>query len=977
MPSALKSLGEARAISAREPVLLDDPRSLWIVERGKVEIFAVDLADGRAAGARDHYVTVPEDESFFGMDSGAYRLNGEPMGFGLLAVGQLATRVRRIPVAELRRLASEAPGSERVGRLLDRWIAVLAARLVADRRPSVDARLAKGVALSLREFRKISASREEVLWIPCRGQLFQQQRLPRTEALFPLAPGTWIEATEKDGTLVGRGTAELLARAELWRGLALFHEQLCYSGAVLRGLDQGRWSDRLRERTTCTAAAENETDTRLAKVLDPTLEVAPATATDDDRVFAAMRKVAEHQGIRLRKPPRDENRGTERDVFQATVAGIARCSGIRTRTVALRGEWWTRDAGPLLARYFDEDRDRPVALLPGDAGTYRCFDPEERTTERVSGELARQLDGFAQALYRSFPRDEVRWWDLIRFGMAGLGKDLRTLCFLGAALGLFGALVPVLTRFVYDWAIPEAQQGFLVQLTLALGLIAAATGVFRIVQAFAVLRIQSRMDYSVQAAVWDRLLKLPPAFFRRYSVGDLADRAAGIQNIRNLVAKAGVRSILGALSSLTYVLVMLYFDFRLAGLVVLLTAALVLLTMGFNLQRIRRQRTLFDLRGRVASLVLQLVTGLSKLRIAGAESLALRSWARRFAEQREAAFEVGRIKNRVAVLNSAYPLLSSTAIFAFIYVLRQQEDSAWQLSTGQFIAFISAYTLFTNAMLSLGDASVTLVETLPLYERLRPILRASPEVGTNRVHPGTLRGKIELNHVHFRYRDDGPRVLRDVSLTIEPGELVAFAGGSGSGKTTLLRLLLGFEKPEKGAVYYDEKNLADLDLVELRQQLGVVLQDSKVLPTDILRNIVGTSSRSPEEAWGAARMAALEEDIREMPMGLHTYVSEGGGSLSGGQRQRLLIARAIIDQPRILFLDEATSALDNRAQAIVTENLDRLQATRIVIAHRLSTIRNADRIYYLKDGAIAAQGTFEELMERDDDFAEMAERQRL
>jgi ATP-binding cassette subfamily C protein len=283
--------------------------------------------------------------------------------------------------------------------------------------------------------------------------------------------------------------------------------------------------------------------------------------------------------------------------------------------------------------------------------------------------------------------------------------------------------------------------------------------------------------------------------------------------------------------------------------------------------------------------------------------------------------------------------------------------------------------MFLTAMLALSSASLSILSIVPMYERLKPIITTPPEIDDAKSYPGELMGEIEVFHVNFRYKPDGPLILKNVELKIKAGEFIAFVGGSGSGKSTLLRLLLGFEKPEAGNVYFDGQDLATLDLREVRQQMGVVLQTSRLVPTDIYRNIVGASPLTLDDAWEAARMAGLEDDIKNMPMGMHTVVSEGGGTFSGGQRQRLMIARAIVNKPRILFFDEATSALDNRTQKIVTDSLDAMHATRIVVAHRLSTIINADRIVVLEQGRIVEEGSYKELLERGGHFAELAKRQ--
>lgn len=267
------------------------------------------------------------------------------------------------------------------------------------------------------------------------------------------------------------------------------------------------------------------------------------------------------------------------------------------------------------------------------------------------------------------------------------------------------------------------------------------------------------------------------------------------------------------------------------------------------------------------------------------------------------------------------------------------------------------------------------VQIVPLYERARPILQTPPEVDPAKTVPGDLSGEVELSHVSFRYQADGPLVLDDVSVQVRPGEFIAFVGPSGAGKSTIIRLLLGFETPAAGSIYYDRDDLDGLDRQALRRQIGVVLQDGKLMPGDVFSNIVGSAPLTLEDAWDAAQLAGLEDDIHDMPMGMQTVIGEGGGTLSGGQRQRLMIARAVVSRPRILLLDEATSALDNRTQAAVSRSLERLKATRIVVAHRLSTIRNADCIYVLDGGHIVQRGSYADLIQQPGMFADLAKRQ--
>jgi ATP-binding cassette subfamily C protein len=328
----------------------------------------------------------------------------------------------------------------------------------------------------------------------------------------------------------------------------------------------------------------------------------------------------------------------------------------------------------------------------------------------------------------------------------------------------------------------------------------------------------------------------------------------------------------------------------------------------------------------------------------------------------------------LTVFNAVFPIVCSACIFYYVADLMTQPEVK-PLSTGEFLAFNAAFGQFLAAALQLSTAVVSVASIVPLYERAIPILQTLPEVDTGKSDPGELSGRIEVSHVAFQYRPDSPMVLRDISMSIPAGQFVAFVGASGCGKSTLFRLLLGFETPVSGAIFYDGQDLATLDVQSVRRQMGVVLQNAKLLSGSIHQNIVGSSPLTIDDAWEAARMAGFDQDVKHMPMGMHTVVSEGGGGLSGGQRQRLMIARAVVGKPRILLFDEATSALDNQTQGIVSRSLEELQATRIVIAHRLSTVVKADRIYVLDKGVVVQSGTYSELIEQEGLFAELAKRQ--
>jgi NHLM bacteriocin system ABC transporter ATP-binding protein len=393
-------------------------------------------------------------------------------------------------------------------------------------------------------------------------------------------------------------------------------------------------------------------------------------------------------------------------------------------------------------------------------------------------------------------------------------------------------------------------------------------------------------------------------------------------------------------------------------------------TGGLTWLQLRHQRELLRQQGRMSSLLFGLINGIAKLRIAGAEARAYARWAEGFAEQRRRTFAAQRAANAQTAFNAVYGVLASLAIFAVAGF-----SSAASLPLGEFLAFNAAFGQFLASVLTMVGILSSVLVMVPTWERLSPILETVPEVDGSKAEPGELEGDIEFSHVSFRYQEDGPLILDDVSFRAKPGEFIALVGPSGAGKSTCLRLILGFEKPTSGSIYFDGQDLSSLAVQSVRRQIGVVLQTGRPMVGSLYSNIVGSANLGIDDAWEAVRLAGLEDDIKAMPMGMHTMISEGAETFSGGQKQRILIARAIVSRPRIVLFDEATSALDNRTQEVVSRSLERLKATRIVIAHRLSTIQNADRIYAMEGGRVVEEGTYQELIRNKGPFARLAERQ--
>ncbi len=649
---------------------------------------------------------------------------------------------------------------------------------------------------------------------------------------------------------------------------------------------------------------------------------------------------------------------------------IARASQIRIRKIILKDTWWQEDNGALLA--YKKENGQPVALLPISPKKYALYDPADDSQVLVDSTVADSIMAQVYTFYRPLPAKIVNYKDLLKYLADGIWKrDAIAVLIMGILGGLLGMLTPVVTGIIFDSVIPDGERVLLTQIGFLLIAIAVTTFAFNLTRAFAMHRIEGRTEADLQAAVWDRLLSLPVPFFKDYTAGELAGRAMGISEIRAILSGAVSNTMISGIFSIFYFLLLFHYSKKLA----LISGLIVLVVMGISLLfgylQIRYERQLIDLNNTLSGKIFGLLNAVSKIKTSGAERRAFNNWAKDFSQVRDVTYRKENLGNKMAVFNSTVNVIASGIIF---YAMLKMKGI--DLPAGKFIAFNSAFTSFLGAMLQISGVILQLNIIKPLYERTKPILEAIPEFDKDKVDPGELEGSIEISHVNFRYQQDGPLVLNDVVLEIKNGDYVGIVGPSGSGKSTLFRLLLGFEKPESGQIYYDQQDMENVDIRGIRRQLGVVLQGGQLMFGSIFDNIVAASpGLTINDAWEAARMAGMEEDIKAMPMGMHTMVSEAGSTLSGGQKQRLLIARAIISNPKIIYFDEATSALDNKTQKIVSESLTSLGVTRVVIAHRLSTIVNCNKIVVMDRGQVMEYGSYQELYDRGGLFTQMVQRQ--
>jgi ATP-binding cassette subfamily C protein len=692
-----------------------------------------------------------------------------------------------------------------------------------------------------------------------------------------------------------------------------------------------------------------------------------SASSHEDPLRAQLTLLWERQGI-VARPTGNGAQGSTLE--RARV--IAEQSGVRSRTVALKGTWWRDECGFLLGQ--TEDGDHPVALVPDRrgyrmrlaAGGWAVLDDATAAT----------LGGFALTFYRALPAGEITAWGLVTHALSGqIGALARTLG-LSLALAGLGLLSPLITSQLIDFAIPSAEGGLILVLTGGLALAALVATAFQLAQSLLLLGLESRVNQEMECAVWDRLLRLPAAFFKQYTMGDLAQRAASINRIRAALSGKILGGTLAGLFAVANFAVLFAFNATAAASALLLAVPVTAVLLGFTLVSTRWQHRLLASEAEVSSLTFELLSAVAKIRTTASEPFALQRWAAAYGVVRRQALGLQLLETGVGVAVGFYGQLAQAVLYAVAgaLLLPAASGGGSTLTSGEFIGFMAAFAAFMQGLGAVARAIAELNAIKPMYDRVLPILHTAAESAGKHGTVPHLRGGIDIVSLSFGYSKEAS-VLQDLNLAIRPGEFVALVGASGSGKSTLLRLLLGFEQPDAGEIRYEGVSLADMDLRALRMRFGVVLQHGMLVPSDILSNIRGVTDATLEDCWAAAEAVALADEIRAMPMGMMTLVSEGASTISGGQRQRILLARALVKKPRIVFLDEATSALDNISQAVVTASLDRLAATRIVIAHRLSTIRHADRIVVLDAGRVVEEGRFEELMAKQGHFFRLSARQ--
>ena len=952
--------GEPFAGGGNRPIRLDDPDTLWFVASGSVNVFVAREHDGEFVEFK-HLLRAGRGRLLFPADKTASTLV-----------------VKGLPDSELLRVSRhdllDADEGMAVVEQVELWVGEVAAAVAMDvtYRPQTERFLGVGAAVDLHPGAVVS-TKGRVAWVSSGdgGLAFlSTEELDSAGSGFvPLAPGSWV-STSVATRLRAASSMDLYQAGRLWSALSEF-QRLALSADDLN--HRLLLADAVNLRSAQTRYRTESVDAARNGLLDVFETGEPRSDGKGGALGEALALIGDREGIAFKIPPapgggHDDDMDTEQWLERILIA-----SGIRGRDVALGtgDRWWLGDSGAMLA--FRREDGAPVVLLPGRFGRYRIVDPASKRVEPVNAARVASLRQNAIFFYQALPRALPHRAS----AMAGVAfrhcrGDVLRFVTAGLLTGIAMLIPAVLLGIFADEVVPAGRMKMLAWLTVGTVLLALTTGLLKMLEGTALMRIEGRAAARLTAALWDRLLDLPAVFFRNFTAGDLATRAMTFQALRDQVSGVVLAALLSTVFLLpTFVLLFLY-DAAMGWLGLSVGLLALAATIALGALQVSPHRRLAAAQRSLSGVLLQLIGAAHKLRATGKEWTAFTQWAKGYKEQTRGEMDVGVLDEHLVAFTATTPLLATAVLFAAVAIMGPSAISA-----GMFLAVYAAYMVFMVSITALGRSMSAVAAIVPAIEQAAPILDAQPRgADAAEIAMPELRGGVHLDNVTFRYTESGPIVLEDVSIDVQPGEFIALVGGSGSGKSTVLRLVLGIERPTSGVVYYDGRDLDRVNRRALHKQIGVVVQDGALRPRTVCDNIIGIAGDlTVEDAWRAAKLAAVDGDIMAMPMGMYTVVTENSASFSGGQVQRIMLAAALVRQPRLLLLDEATSWLDNTTQAKIMSQIEELAVTRIVVAHRLSTIRNADRIYVLDEGRVAQQGTYAELIETPGIFRELARRQ--
>ena len=951
------------------PLDMSDPESVWFVETGAVDIFLVERKNGVEQTALQLLMRAEAGRLLFGVAP-----QSEETTLSLMAKGFPGTVLRQLSTADL-----AVVSRTELAALVDTWIMDISAALSRDvMYPPLPDVLVEAGQTPTEEGSTFSA-RHGVSWVrlptssPGAGLFMGLVEVLTGDLdeiaamdVLPLTPASWLKMTPSQRLSDVLSSETLAVDDRLLPALTLFHK---FSFATERINRMLMVVDQANLERASTAARRVDEDRARRKLFNMSGVSEQGGADDDDSALArALQVIGRHEGIQFEWPVR-----TDAPEAPPELGDILDLSSVRGRRVRLdeADRWWNGDSGAMLA--FRAGDGSPVALLPGAPGRYRMFDPATGHWIRITSERADALKDEAWQFYRPLEPEPVRPRDLLWFFGNGLGAGLARFAATGLVGGLIMLLPAVVLGFIVNRVIPTGEFGLLYSATAGLAAFAVLWALIYILQGMALMRLEGRVASRIEAAFWDRLLRLPLVFLHRYPSANRAMRGMAFQRLRDIIQGVVANNVLSIIFLFPALVVIFFYDIALGSITAAFGLLSLIVTVSIGLRQISPYERMIHASHRLTGVLFQIINGISKLRIEGAEGSVYAVWARHYSEQQRAELELGAWDARLRAFGAALPLLASAALLMAV-TLR----GLGNLSTGDFLFIYAAFMLFVTGVVRLGASFGAVAAVMPEIAQIRPFLEAVPEVSRGQNPVEYLGGDLVFDHVSFRYDPAGPMILDDVSIHARRGEFIAIAGESGAGKSTLFQLALGLNEPSAGTIYYDGRDLRQLNVKQVRQKIGAVPQKAGLHPQDLWDNISADQENiDADTVWRAARNAFVDQEIANMPMQMLTCVGDSQSVLSGGEIQRITIARALARDPRILLLDEATNFLDNENQSKIMGQLAQLPMTRIVIAHRLSTLRQADRIYVMQSGRIVEQGNYEELTAIDGVFSELVRRQKV
>lgn len=988
-------------------LLLHDEESVLWIEEGEIDLFALEPLRQQLEILKSKFSEIAkEHQPFLGdkIQGGLHFLRnihqhslllsfasqfkvGKPI---VTLVANQLTKLRKLSVSFLCSVLEKHPEWQpQVDKHIHEWVSHLAPIFLYRPTPKYL------IPLEIGKERKFTADtsiapvqaefeEEKIVWMQIQqGAIeicgMQTLTLKQGAYFYPLAHSTWFQTTE-ESCLSALCIHPILSNSLCKEGLLLFHSHVI-DALFFNKLTKGKIElNKIKQQSHLDAVAFRESLNHLSNLFSQEDRQFPLIGTN--HIYLACQLIGNTLNLKFTPLPDEHTRkfSTVGDYVYA----LCLHSHIHSRQVTLIDNWWEHELGPLLC--FHSEEQYPIALLPNPKGGYHFILPESPEKGVFDPTLFPYLQPTAYLFYRSFPdKEKLTGREVGKFAAKNKGKDLVLFLFFGFLATLVAACIPFISRQLFAVAIPNLDYVILAQSGMALLLIAVTAMVFSLSREYLNLRLQTLVDMEVSSALWQRVLKLPTHFFRKFNVGDLFNRIQIMPQMRRIFSGPMLRELLVGIFSCVYLVPMFYFNSKLAwiGLGVIACGVTILGIAATYLYSLSKERLVTV--GALYGKIFQTLMGINAIRTYGCENRFFSNWEKLFSKNKRLEWKMTKWQNLISVVNTMISPISLLFIYATMMIIIKTKmeagpeasgsEEADAFRVGDFMGFYFAFTAFTAAIISCFNQIIQLLNIFPIWEQSKVYLESSLE-STDRSQPGELKGEIKVDHLFFRYASDASLILKDVSIHANPGEFIGIVGHSGCGKSTLMRLLIGFETAESGAIYFDGRDLATLDLQEVRKQMGIVLQNSAILDGTIRDNVMTGGMYKDEQIMQALSLAGFTKDLASMPMGLDTVLMNGGGTLSGGQRQRILIARALVGNPKILIFDEATSALDNQTQELISQNLERMNMTRIAIAHRLSTIRNANCIYVMHQGKVMDFGTFKELASRKGIFYDLLMRQK-